>query len=693
MKSLDSMPIPVTDAREEIETLIQTISYHNQLYYQEDAPQISDAEYDVLLNRLKDLEQAFPDLIQKNSPTQNVGFDISIGFKKVQHLVPMLSLDNSMDDEDVQDFISRVQRFLNIAPSQEITFVAELKLDGLSCAVRYRQGRLVTAATRGNGTEGEDVTANIKAAKLVPLVLSGDVPDDLEIRGEIYMTHDDFARLNESQHMSGQKIFANPRNGAAGSLRQLDPKITASRPLHFAAYGFGVYPEFLTSHDQGLYLLESWGFNISPQWRLCHTLQDLKAFYNDIFISRSQLGFDIDGLVYKINRLDWQQRLGHVARAPRYAIAHKFPAALGQTHIKAITVQVGRTGVLTPTAELEPLTLGGVVVARASLHNADEIVRKDIRVGDQVLVKRAGDVIPQVVQVLDPDRPDRSKPFQFPEYCPICQSPVEKYEDQVAVRCTGRLICQAQALQSLRHFVSKKALDIEGLGLKNLEFFYELSWIKLPQDIFTLKEKDASSLTPLRMQPGWGKKSADNLFQAIENARRQPLSRFIYALGIPQIGDVTAKLLAEHYQDVSIWWHAVSQLKNDSVQADLRALDGIGPIVIQEMEHFFSRSHHQNIIQELMTFMIIESELAPTRDLLLSNKTVVFTGALQHMTRAEAKAQAERFGAKVGSSVSKKTDYVIVGSDAGGKAQDAEALGVALLSEDEWLTLINKKSI
>lgn len=667
-------------------SLIKEITFHDVQYYQKDAPLITDEAYDTLRRRLKDMEAQHPELISDESPTQKISVPGSSGFKKVTHGYPMLSLDNAMNFEEVSDFFDKVNRFLSLKEGF-MPCVAEPKLDGLSCSLTYEKGHLKTAATRGDGKVGEDITANVKILNLVPLILP--VKYDVNIRGEIYMSHNDFKLLNERQKEQGLKIFANPRNAAAGSIRQLNPEETKGRPLAFCAYGFGAYPSLIQTHREGLELFSAWGFTPNPHWRLCHTFEDLQVYYNNLYEKRSALGFDIDGIVYKINDLTLQQRLGTVGRVPRYAIAHKFPAAKGETTVNAITLQVGRTGVLTPTAELEPLTLGGVVVSRATLHNQEDLRRKDIRVGDRVLIQRAGDVIPQIIKVITPPTTERQAPFQYPKVCPVCHSHLEQIPGLVAIRCTGKWVCHAQVLQSLSHFVSKHALNIEGLGFKNLEFFFELGLIKKAPDIFILEARDQHQDIPLAQRPGWGKKSADNLFRAITHARTQPLSRFIYALGIPQVGDTMAKLLAKYYQTSSKWMDAMNILAQDDILVfnDLRHLDGVGDIVISEIKNFFKESHNQDTVEKLLSHMTL-LDYVPQEGGHLENKTVVFTGTLKHMSRAEAKAQAERLGAKVAGSVSKKTDYVITGTEAGQKAKEAMALNVTVLNEDAWADLI-----
>ncbi|MFN7709917.1 MAG: NAD-dependent DNA ligase LigA [Holosporales bacterium] len=684
-------------AKRELEDLWQQLRYHDRLYYELDAPEIDDAAYDALRQRALALEAEFPELVKADAPTHQVGGKPSRGFAKVNHLVPMLSLDNAFIPQDVSDFFDRARRFLNLDADAPIQVVAEPKIDGLSCNLRYVDGRLVQAGTRGDGSVGEDVTANVRTIKDIPQVLT-DFPfkGSLEIRGEVYMTHTDFAMLNAQREKDGEDLFANPRNAAAGSLRQLDASITAGRPLRFFAYAFGTLPETAESHWQLLDVLRHAGFVISDLVGLCSSEQEVMAYYTAMEAQRADLPFDIDGVVYKINRLDWQRRLGFVARSPRWAIAHKFPPAQAQTTLEAIDIQVGRTGVLTPVAHLKPVTVGGVVVSRATLHNQDEIIRKDIRVGDRVVIQRAGDVIPQIVRVLDADRADRPPVFTVPDLCPVCQSQVVREEGMAANRCTGGLICDAQAALRIRHFASKDAFDIEGMGQKNVELFYAKGLVRTPVELFTLEARQRESLTPLRNWEGWGPKSAQNLFEAI-NARRQiSLERFIYALGIPQVGTATAKLLARHYGSYPAWREAMEQAVSQGVEgpayADLLSIEGIGPSMAHDLVAFFAEAHNLEILDQLVgpQIQVADAQLVAAGSSPVAGKTVVFTGTLVSLTRSEAKTQAEALGAKVASSVSSKTDYVILGADAGSKATKARELGVVTLNEQEWLALISR---
>ncbi len=698
------------DARARHEELAAEIRRHDKLYYAKDAPEISDADYDALRQELETLEAAYPDLITPDSPTQTVGAAPAAAFKKVRHAMPMLSLGNAFEPEDVTDFIARVRRFLGLSETEEIAVVAEPKIDGLSCSLRYEKGNLVLAATRGDGQEGEDITANVRTIRDVPKAIKG-APDVLEVRGEIYMRRDDFMALNERQAAAGGQIFANPRNGAAGSVRQLDSSITAARPLRFFGYALGEASASLADSQKGIRdRLKAIGFVEAEPWRLCHSVEEMLAYYDEVMKLRPDLPYEIDGVVYKVNRIDWQERLGFVSRSPRWAVAHKFPAQQAVTVLNAITIQVGRTGTLTPVAELEPITVGGVVVSRATLHNEDEIARKDARVGDHVIVQRAGDVIPQIVGVVMEKRKPDAEPYPFPAECPICRSLAVREEGEVARRCTGGLICGAQAVERLRHFVSRDAFDIEGLGEKIIREFWDEGYIKTPGDIFRLEEQDKGSLTPLRAREGWGEKSARKLFDAIEARRTIALDRFIYALGIRQIGQATAKRLAAAYGSLDHLMESMEQAALDpgfrrdddlletvtpakaGIQGawdDLLNVEDVGPSVAEDLVAFFAEPNNQNVLADLKKLLTIEDYVAPkVKNSAVAGKTVVFTGTLTTMTRPEAKARAEALGAKVAGSVSAKTHYVVAGEDAGSKLKKAEELGVTVLTEEEWLDLI-----
>ncbi len=697
--------------------LAEEIRYHDRLYYQQDAPEISDAEYDALRQQLEALEAQHPELITPDSPTQTVGAAPAKGFKKVKHTVPMLSLGNVFTAEEVEEFINRIKRFFK-PPLTEIEIICEPKVDGLSFSARYEKGKLKYVTTRGDGEIGEDVTENmasVKAAdggKLFPqefkkLDSLNYVPDVLEVRGEVFMLIDDFLQLNAKQEVNGEKIFANPRNAAAGSLRQLNPEITKTRPLRYAVYGWGdisndfFKKENVQSHSDAIAIfVNKYGFSYFSKtlWRIAESkdlLPTMLDLYTQIYQMRSDgsLRFDVDGIVYKVNDLELQKRLGTVARAPRWAIAHKFPAEKAVTILEAIDIQVGRTGALTPVARLKPVTVGGVVVSNATLHNEDEIIRKDIRIGDTVVIQRAGDVIPQVVEVQKDKRPKDSQPYPFPRHCPVCGSHVSRQEDEVVWRCMGGLTCKAQAVERLKHFVSRNAFDIEGLGARQIETFWQDGLIKEPADIFTLAERDKASLTPLKNKEGWGEKSADNLFAAIEKARTVALARFIYALGIRFIGLETAKLLARHYGSHAQWKAsmiaAASDSESDAMQ-QLLSIDGIGEKAAMSVTGFFLEPHNIEALEKLETKLTIEDAEQISSDSSIAGKTIVFTGTLEKMTRSEAKAQAETLGAKVTGSVSASTDYVIAGEAAGSKRKKAEDLGVTILSEDEWLALLSE---
>ena len=679
----------VASPKDEIARLSAEIRAHDARYYQQDAPSISDAQYDALRQQLEALEAAHPELVQADSPTQTVGAAVAEGFGKVTHRVPMLSLANAFSREDVEDFIARVRRFLELPEDANVALVCEPKIDGLSFSARFEHGKLMQAATRGDGTVGEDITANIRAVQGFPTTLQG-APDVLEVRGEVYMRKDDFAALNAAQEAAGKKIFANPRNAAVGSLRQLDAAITAQRKLSYFVYSWGELSTPLADTQHGsLSYLAGLGFHTNPRTVLCESSDELVAHYEATQVERSALPYDIDGMVYKVNRLDWQRRLGQVARAPRWAIAHKFPAEQAVTRIEGIDIQVGRTGALTPVARLAPVNVGGVLVSNATLHNADEIARLDARVGDHVVIQRAGDVIPQVVSVRT-DMPRGTEAYMFPTECPACGSHAMREEGEVVVRCTGGLVCPAQALERLRHFVSRDAMDIEGLGEKQIETFLREGLIQSPADIFTLEVRDAQSLARLKNREGWGEKSALKLFAAIDAARGQSLPRFIFALGIRHIGEETAKLIARHYMSLAAWLEAMRALAagDAATRAELGSIDGIGDTVLNTLSAFFAEVHNQQMLDALVAQLRIPDYQPVVRqDSVVAGKTVVFTGTLARLGRKEAKAHAESLGAKVAGSVSKKTDYVIAGADAGSKLKNAQALGVNVLSEDAWIKL------
>ncbi|MFC3677820.1 NAD-dependent DNA ligase LigA [Ferrovibrio xuzhouensis] len=692
---------PVADlsprqAKLEHARLEEEIAAHDRRYHQEDAPSVSDADYDALKRRLLEIEDQFPDLATLGGVSSRVGAAPAAGFAKVKHAKPMLSLDNAFADDEVADFLGRIRRFLNLKIDDELTLIAEPKIDGLSASLRYENGELVRAATRGDGQEGEDVTANIRTLKHgVPHRLHGKGwPDVLEVRGEVYMTRTDFLKLNGAQEEAGGKIFANPRNAAAGSLRQLDSSITAKRPLRFFGYYWGEISAplgrtMLECRDR----LEHWGFTLNSPVTVCHSAEDLLAYYRDIAARRATLPFDIDGVVYKVDRLDWQERLGFVSRSPRWAIAHKFPAEQAQTILEKIDIQVGRTGALTPVAKLKPVNVGGVLVSNATLHNEDEIARKDVRVGDTVIVQRAGDVIPQVVSVVMEKRKPEFVPFQFPDKCPVCGAPAERETDpksgeaDVVRRCTGSVTCPAQLMEGLRHFVSRSAFDIEGLGEKQIAAFYEFGWLKEPADIFRLNKH----VPDLLKKDGYGDTSVNNLMRAIEERRTIGFDRFIHALGIRHVGQERARLVALHYPDVRSWLDAMDAAKDREGEAwdDLIGIDKMGDVVAHAIVTFTTRRHSRAVIEHLLKELKdVVPPARPAQDSAVAGKTVVFTGSLEKFTRDEAKARALSLGAKVAGSVSKKTDYVVAGPGAGSKLAEAQKHGVAVLSEDDWLALI-----
>ncbi|HEY1613504.1 MAG TPA: NAD-dependent DNA ligase LigA [Rhizomicrobium sp.] len=689
MKSVEKLN--AKEAAAELARLAEEIAAHDRRYYQDDAPSVSDAEYDTLRRRNVAIEERFPDLTRADSPSLRVGAKPSEKFAKVVHAVPMLSLDNAFEDGDVADFVARVRRFLGWKEDQPLDFVAEPKIDGLSASLRYEDGVLVQGATRGDGEEGEDITANLRTLKDVPLRLHGKAPKIAEVRGEVYMRHSDFAALNERQAKDGKPLFANPRNSAAGSLRQLDPAITARRPLHFFAYAWGEMSAMPAATQwEMLQTFKAWGFTVNPLIRQCHTTEDILAFYRDIETRRATLGYDIDGVVYKVDRLDLQSRLGFVSRSPRWAIAHKFAAEQADTILLDIDIQVGRTGTLAPVAKLKPVTVGGVVVQNATLHNEDEIARKDLRIGDTVVVQRAGDVIPQIVRAVVEKRPDDAKPYKFPDRCPVCHSHAVREVDEKGVaeaarRCTGGLICSAQAVERLRHFVSRNAFDIEGLGEKHITSFFAEGLIKEPADIFKLERRYGSGDKAIAAREGWGEQSAARLFEAINRRRKIGLDRFINALGIRHVGETTARLLARNFHTLDAF---LATMEGESGLAELDAIGGIGETVAEAVRDFFGEPHNRRAVEHLLKELEVESVAAPkAAHSQIAGKTIVFTGSLEKMTRPEAKARAEALGAKVAGSVSKKTDLVVAGPGAGSKLAEAEKLGLAVIDEDAWIKL------
>ena len=685
-------------ARVEMKRLALEIEGHDIAYHQNDAPTVSDAEYDALRRRLVALESQFPNLAQADSPTGRVGAAPSRAFAKIPHAVPMLSLGNCFADAEVADFVERVRRFLGMAEHDYLAFVAEPKIDGLSLSLRYEDGRLVRAATRGDGFTGEDVTANVRTIADIPAALKGaDVPPVCEVRGEVYMLKSDFAALNERQEAAGEDLFANPRNAAAGSLRQKDVSVTASRPLRFYAYAWGEMSA-MPKHSQKEMLawLGDAGFQVSPLVTPCVTVDDLIAFWRYVAEERSNLPYDIDGVVYKVDRLDLQARLGFAGRVPRWGTAHKYAAEQATTVLKEIEIQVGRTGSLTPVARLEPVTVGGVVVSNATLHNEEEIARKDVRIGDTVTVQRAGDVIPQITGPVTERRPAEAQPFVFPSTCPACGSPAVREtnpktgrEDAVR-RCTGGFSCPAQTVERLKHFVSRAAFDIGGLGDRLVQEFFDEGLIAAPADIFTLKRRDEASDRKLSRREGFGVVSARNLFDAIDGRRKIDLHRAILALGIRHVGEGNAKLLARHYVTMEAFVSAMTAATHDAeVAAHLKAIDGVGPTVAEALLAFFAQERNVAAVSDLLAEIEVVPAEAASCDSPVAGKTVVFTGTLTKFTRDEAKASAERLGAKVAGSVSKKTDYLVAGSEAGSaKLAKAAEAGVAVLSEEDWLTLI-----
>jgi DNA ligase (NAD+) len=687
------------DAKREHASLGKEIAEHDIRYHQQDQPTISDAQYDALRRRYEDIEARFPLLRTSDSLSRRVGAAPSQKFAKVRHRAPMLSLGNAFTDEEVSEFVARVCRFLDIDTPP--AFTAEPKIDGLSCSIRYERGRLVQAATRGDGEEGEDVTANVRTISEIPDKLRGaDVPDVLEVRGEVYLRHADFAAINERQVVQGKPAFANPRNVAAGSLRQLDPAVTASRPLHFFAYAWGEVSALPAPTQSGVVAaFARYGLPTNTLMKLCRSSQEMMEHYRAIEQQRSSLGYDIDGVVYKVDDLSLQRRLGFVSRSPRWALAHKFPAEKATTLVEAIEIQVGRTGALTPVAKLHPVTVGGVVVSNATLHNEDEIARKDIRVGDTVTVQRAGDVIPQVLGFIAQKRPKHAKPFAFPKLCPVCGSHAVREinprsgKEDVIRRCTGGLICAAQAMERLRHFVSRNAFDIEGLGYERIELFYKEGLIARPQDIFTLEERDKRSSQRLMQREGFGELSTRNLFAAIEASCTIPLNRFIYALGIRHIGEATAKELARHFgsMEALLQTATAAQDRASEAWAELTSIEGIGEVVAEAVADFFGEPHNQEIVKELLKEVEVTPLEAARTNSAVAGKTVVFTGSLERITREEAKAMAERLGAKVAGSVSKKTDLVVAGLGAGSKLAKAREFNIETIDEGTWLKLAESR--
>ncbi len=681
-----SSSISEAEAANELMRLARQIARHDKLYHTDDSPEVSDAEYDALVRRNAELEAAFPHLIRDDSPRSKVGHAVAASpLSKVQHEVRMASLDNAFSDEEVAEFVARVRRFLNLPEHAEVAMTAEDKIDGLSCSLRYEHGKLVRAATRGDGQVGEDVTANVAHIADIPQMLRGNVPDVFEVRGEVYMSKQDFAALNAAQQEADGKIFANPRNAAAGSLRQKDASVTASRPLRFLAHGWGAASELPASTQfDMMQRIAEWGVPVSPMLDRCQSVEDVLAHYRSIGARRPDLPYDIDGVVYKVDRLDWQERLGFVAKAPRWALAHKFPAEKAETVLEAIDIQVGRTGKLTPVGRLRPVLVGGVTVTNVTLHNRDEIGRLGVRAGDRIVLQRAGDVIPQVVENLT--RKDAREAYVFPDHCPECGSEAVAEEGEVDVRCTGGLICPAQRTERLRHFVSRVALDIEGLGEKTIAEFFALGWLESPADIFRLHQRRADILR----REGWQDKSVDNLLTAIEAKRSPDAARLLFGLGIRHVGAVTARDLLKRFttlpslRDKAVGAHA----GDDEAKAELLAIDGIGPAVVEALGDFFHEPHNIAVWEDLLSEVTPPPYIVETRDSPVAGKTVVFTGKLETMSRDEAKAQAEALGARAAGSVSAKTDLVVAGPGAGSKFKQAEKLGIEVIDEAAWAEIV-----
>jgi DNA ligase (NAD+) len=703
------------EAAKELDRLAKQIAEADRKYHGEDAPDISDADYDALRRRNAEIEARFPLLVRADSPSHRVGAKASARFAKVTHRVPMLSLDNAFSDEEVAEFLGRVRRFLGLKDDDHIAVMAEPKIDGLSASLRYEKGVLVQAATRGDGQEGEDITANLRTISDIPLRLKGKPPAVLEVRGEVYMTHRAFEALNERQARDGKPTYANPRNSAAGSVRQLDPSITASRALNFFAYTWGEISDLPANSQSGmLEKFQAYGFIVNPLVKRCETLEEILAFYRDIESKRAQLGYDIDGVVYKVDSLALQERLGFVSRSPRWATAHKFPAEQAETVLEDIEIQVGRTGKLAPVARLKPVTVGGVVVQNATLHNEDEIARLDARIGDTVVIQRAGDVIPQILRVIPDKRPKNAKSYRFPDRCPICHSHAVREVDEktgkvdVDRRCTGGLICDAQTVERLKYFVARDGFDIEGLGGTMIELFHGKGLLKEPADIFALTEKPqkvskvlaehraalseerraAEGKQPVkkaRAEKEKEDKVVENLMAAIEKRRTIGLDRLINALGIRHVGETTARVLARHYRSIG---NLLDGMKAENAREELESIEGIGGVVAEAIHDFFAEPHNVKALDRLLAWLTVTDMAAPAKSSPVSGKTVVFTGTLEKMTRQEAKARAESLGAKVSGSVSAKTDIVVAGPGAGSKLKDAQTHGVTVMDEDAWLKLI-----
>ncbi|MEM9055073.1 MAG: NAD-dependent DNA ligase LigA [Pseudomonadota bacterium] len=698
--SIDVDTLSEDQARKELARLATEIKLADVAYYTDDDPHLTDSDYDALRQRNLAIETRFPHLKRSDSPSDAVGIVVADGFGKITHGVPMLSLDNAFSDEDVQDFADRIRRFLGLSGDEPLVITAEPKIDGLSLSLTYEKGKLQQAATRGDGQVGEDVTANARTVSDIPEQLGGaGWPDRIEIRGEVYMANKDFAALNATEEAAGRKTYMNPRNAAAGGLRQKDARVTAQRPLKFFAYAWGeVAAPFAETQSAAVAAFAEWGFKTNPLFRAHASVDGLLHAYRDMVERRASLGYDIDGVVYKVDRLDWQARLGYVSRFPRWAIAHKFPAEKALTTLEAIDIQVGRTGSLTPVARLTPITVGGVVVSNATLHNEEEIERLDVRVGDQVEIQRAGDVIPQVLRVIDPDRSDRSPPFVMPEVCPECGSAAirevdDKGKADVRRRCTGGLTCPAQAVERLKHFVSRKALDIDGLGAKQIELFHERGIVSAPQHIFQLPARiKEAGFDPLSEWEGFGDVSAGKLLAAIDERRRIPFMRFLNGLGIRHVGQTTSDLFSRTFVKWSEFWTAVEQARDTAdgeAEQALISIDGIGGAAVGALKTFASEPHNQDMMTALLAEIEVLDGEAPASESPVAGKTVVFTGTLEAMTRDEAKARATSLGAKVSGSVSGRTDILVAGPGAGSKLKKAQDLGVTIMTELEWIDLIS----
>ncbi|WP_336986291.1 NAD-dependent DNA ligase LigA [Altererythrobacter aquiaggeris] len=678
--------ITEAEAANELMRLARQIALHNRLYHAEDSPEVSDAEYDALVRRNTELEDAFPHLVRDDSPSTVVGHQIAASpLSKVQHEVRMMSLDNAFSDEEVAEFVTRVRRFLNLPDDEPVAMTAEDKIDGLSCSLRYENGRLVRAATRGDGQVGEDVTPNVAHIADIPQMLRGNAPAVFEVRGEVYMEKQAFTALNAAQQKAGGKLFANPRNAAAGSLRQKDASVTAKRPLRFWAHGWGAASDIPgATQMEVIRQLKAWGLPVSPALELCETTEELLQHYRSIASGRDALDYEIDGVVYKVDRLDWQQRLGFVAKAPRWAMAHKFPAERAETTLENIDIQVGRTGKLTPVGRLAPVLVGGVTVTNVTLHNRDEIERLGVRPGDRIVVQRAGDVIPQVVENLS--REDKRPPFAFPDRCPQCDSEAVAEEGEVDVRCTGGLICPAQRTERLKHFVSRGALDIEGLGEKTIDQFFGLGWLESPADIFRLKDRRDDILA----LEGWKEKSVDNLLAAIEAKRQPDAARLLFGLGIRHVGAVTARDLLKRFETLPRMRELAEKAHTGDAEAltEISDIDGVGPAVVEALGDFFHEPHNRAVWDDLLNRVEPPAYIIETRQSPVTGKTVVFTGKLETMSRDEAKAQAERLGAKAAGSVSAKTDLLVAGPGAGSKLKKAAELGIEVMDEAAWAAIV-----